>query len=241
MKTLNSQFYSSCKPSNSKIIELKKDIFTIKDFFVDFDSAKNFLSNLNIWECDLYDNTAKSGLQSELPLLTGYYLYDRSSLRENIKNFSFLSANVNFLFHGQRKKFGKMQSSNGTFDLPHHDNIDFSDEQKKYVCLINLNDYPIYTNFWIFNEKSLMTDYSYIDFIKKINKEYSDERKIRKIPDNLSLNYSVEYHPNQALIYNSSLLHNANIEQKHSYSSPRTSLRIFFQSDPIIVNNINYV
>ena len=240
MNTLNSRFYSSCKPSDSKIIKLKKDIFTIKDFFVDFDSAKSFLSNLNRWKCDMYDFRSKSGMESELPSLTGCYLYDKSSLKKNAKNFILESINVNFLFYGQRKKFDKMQSSNGTFDLPHHDDIDFSDEQKKYVCLINLNDYPIYTNFWLFNGKSLMTDNSYNTFIEKVNKEYRDERKIKKIPENLSLNYSIEYHPNQALIYNSSLLHNANIEEKHSYSSPRTSLRIFFKSDPIIVNNINY-
>ena len=235
MNTLNSRFYSSCKPSDSKIIKLEKD------FFVDFDSAKSFLSNLDRWECDMYDNTAKSGMESELPLLTGCYLYDKSSLKNNAKNFRLESINVNFLFYGQRKKFDLMQSSNGTFDLPHHDYIDFGDEQKKYVCLINLNDYPIYTNFWLFNGKSSMTDNSYNIFINKVNKEYRDERKIKKIPENLSLNYSIEYNPNQALIYNSSLLHNANIKEKHSYSSPRTSLRIFFQSDPIIINNINYV
>lgn len=241
MSTLNSQFYSSCKPSDSKIIKLKKDIFTIKDFFVDFDSAKSFLSNLNRWECDMYDNTSKSGMESKLPLLTGYYLYDKSSLKKNIINFALGSVTVNFLFHGQMKKFNKTNSSNGTFDLPHHDYIDLTGKQKKYVCLINLNNYPIYTNFWTFNGKSLMTDNSYDVFINKVNKEYEDERKIKKIPENLSLNCSIKYYPNQALIYNASLLHNANIKEKHSYSSPRTSLRIYFESDPIIINNINYV
>lgn len=82
MNTLNSKFYSSCKPSNSKIIKLKTNIFTIKDFFSNFNQAKNFLNDLNKWECDTYDFTTKSGMESTLPLLTGHYLYDKSSLKK---------------------------------------------------------------------------------------------------------------------------------------------------------------
>ena len=240
MNTLNSKFYSSCKPSDSKIIKLKKDIFTIKDFFIDFDSAKSFLSDLNRWECDMYDFTTKSGMESILPSLTGYYLYETSSLRNNAENFSLQSIDVNFLFYGQTKKFNMLHSSNGTFDLPHHDSIDFANEQKTYVCLVNLNDYPIYTNFWSFNEKSLMDDDSYNIFISKVNEEYRDKKKIKKIPENLDLKYTIKYDSNQALIYNSSLLHNANIKEKYSYSSPRTTLRLFFNSNPIVISNINY-
>lgn len=240
MNTLNSKFYSSCKPSNNKIVKLKNNIFTIKNFFVDFDSAKSFLTNLNKWECDMYDFTTKSGMESILPLLTGWYLYDTSSLKNNVKNFDLNSIDINFLFYGQRKKFNNIQSSNGTFDLPHHDSIDLINEQKKYVCLINLNDYPIYTNFWSFNGKTLMSDYSYNIFIDKINKEYEDKEKIKKIPEGLSLTHTVKYDPNQALIYNSSLLHNANIKKNHTNSSPRTTLRLFFYSDPIFINNVNY-
>lgn len=145
------------------------------------------------------------------------------------------------MFYGQRKKFDKLQSSNGTFDLPHHDSIDFVNEQKTYVCLINLNDYPIYTNFWSFNGKTLMIDDSYNIFINKINKEYEDKKKIKKIPENLSLIHTIKYEPNQALVYNSSLLHNANIKEKYTNSSPRTTLRLFFNSNPITINNINYI
>lgn len=239
MNTLNKEFYSTCKPNTNKIIKLKDNIFTIKNFFTDFNLAKKFLSNLNKWECDSYDFTNKSGIECVLPFLAGMYLYDKSSLYTIIKDFNLISIDVNFLYYGQRKKFNKLQSSNGTFDLPHHDSIDVNNKQKTYVFLVNLNDYPIYTNFWSFNGKSLMNDNSYNIFINKINEEYKINKN-NKIPKNLSLDYSIEYNPNQVLIYNASLLHNANIQEKYTQSLPRTTLRLFFNSCPINTNTINY-
>lgn len=240
MNTLNRKFYSSCKPNTSEIIKLKSDIFTIKNFFVDFNLAKNFLSNLNKWECDFYDFTTKSGMETTLPSLVGMYLYDKSSLKTNIKDFNLISVDINFLYYGQIKKFNKLQSSNGIFDLPHHDSIDIDKERKTYVLLINLNDFPIYTNFWSYSGKFLMNDHSYDNFINNVNKEYEVNRENKKIPSDLSLEYSIKYEPNQALIYNSSLLHNANIEEKYTYSSPRITFRLFFESYSIFRNNINY-
>ena len=238
MNTLNKNFYSSCKPNLSKIVKISNNIFTIKDFFVNFNQAKNFLNDLNKWECDFYDFTSKSGAESTLPLLTGRYLQDNSLLKTNIKNFNLHSIDINFLYYGQRKKFDKLQSSNGTFDLPHHDSIDV---ENLYVLLINLNDYPISTNFWSFEGNSLMMDNSYNIFIEKINKEYKNQKESLKIPETLSLDHAVTYEPNQALIYNSSLLHNANIEEKYTYSSPRTTLRLFFSCDSITnISNISY-
>ena len=241
MNTLNKNFYSSCKPNLSKIVKINNNIFTIKDFFVNFNQAKNFLNDLNKWECDFYDFTTKSGVESTLPLLTGRYLQDNSLLKTSIKNFNLHSIDINFLYYGQRKKFDKLQSSNGTFDLPHHDSIDVTNEQKQYVLLINLNDYPISTNFWSFEGNSLMVDDSYMIFIDKINKEYKNKKESLKIPETLSLDHAVTYEPNQVLIYNSSLLHNANIEKKYTYSSPRTTLRLFFSCDSITnILNISY-
>ena len=241
MNTLNKNFYSSCKPNLSKIFKISNNIFTIKDFFVNFDQAKNFLNDLNKWECDFYDFTTKSGAESTLPLLTGRYLQDNSLLKTNIKNFNLHSIDINFLYYGQRKKFDKLQSSNGTFDLPHHDSIDVTNEQKQYVLLINLNYSPISTNFWSFEGNSLMVDDSYMIFIEKINKEYKNQKELLKIPKTLSLDNTITYEPNQVLIYNSSLLHNANIEEKYTYSSPRTTLRLFFSCDSITnASNINY-
>jgi hypothetical protein len=241
MNTLNKNFYSLCKPNLSKIVKIKNNIFTIKNFFNNFDQAKKFLNNLDKWECDSYDFTSKSGLQSILPLSTGEYLQDNSSLKFDVKNINLHSIDVNFLYYGQKKKFDKLQSSNGSFDLPHHDSIDIPNKQKKYVFLINLNDYPISTNFWSFEGNNLMVDDSYLFFIDKINKEYQNQKNIFKIPKSLSLDYEITYEPNQVLIYNSSLLHNANIKEKHTYSSPRTTLRLFFSCDSIInTSNINY-
>ena len=238
MNTLNKNFYSSCKPNLSKIVKISNNIFTIKDFFVNFNQAKNFLNDLNKWECDFYDFTSKSGAESTLPLLTGRYLQDNSLLKTNIKNFNLHSIDINFLYYGQRKKFDKLQSSNGTFDLPHHDSIDV---ENLYVLLINLNDYPISTNFWSFEGNSLMMDNSYNIFIEKINKEYKNKKESLKIPETLSLDHAVTYEPNQVLIYNSSLLHNANIEKKYTYSSPRTTLRLVFSCDSITnISNISY-
>ena len=241
MNTLNKNFYSYCKPNLSKIVKITNNIFTIKDFFTNFNQAKNFLNDLNKWECDSYDFTTKSGVESTLPLLTGRYLQDNSLLKINIKNFNLHSIDINFLYYGQRKKFDKLQSSNGTFDLPHHDSIDAPNERKQYVLLINLNDYSISTNFWSFDGNDLMVNDSYMVFIEKINNEYKNKKEISKIPKTLSLDHTITYEPNQVLIYNSSLLHNANIEEKYTYSSPRTTLRLFFSCDSITnTPNINY-
>lgn len=238
MNTLNKNFYSSCKPNLSKIVKISNNIFTVKNFFSNFNQAKNFLNSLNKWECDSYDNTSKSGVESTLPLSTGRYLQDNSLLKTSIKNFNLHSIDINFLYYNQRKKFDKLQSSNGTFDLPHHDSIDV---ENLYVLLINLNDYSISTNFWSFEGNSLMVDDSYMIFIEKINKEYKNQKDILKIPKTLSLDHAITYEPNQVLIYNSSLLHNANIEEKYTYSSPRTTLRLFFSCDSITnASNINY-
>jgi|APGre2960657373_1045057.scaffolds.fasta_scaffold32204_2 hypothetical protein len=241
MNTLNENFYSSCKPNLSKIVKITNNIFTIKDFFVNFNQAKNFLNDLNKWECDYYDFTTKSGAESTLPLLTGRYLQDNSLLKTNIKNFNLCSIDINFLYYGQRKKFDKLQSSNGTFDLPHHDSIDVPNERKQYVLLINLNDYPISTNFWSFDGNDLMVNDSYMVFIEKINNEYKNKKEMLKIPKTLSLDHTITYEPNQVLIYNSSLLHNASIEEKYTYSSPRTTLRLFFSCDSITnISTITY-
>ena len=241
MNTLNKNFYSSCKPNLSKIVRITNNIFTIKDFFTNFNQAKNFLNDLNKWECDSYDFTTKSGAESRLPLLTGRYLQENSLLKTNIKNFDICSVDINFMYYGQRKKFDKLQSCNGDFDLPHHDSIDVINEQKLYVLLINLNDYPISTNFWSFEGNSLMVNDSYMIFIENINKEYKNKKEIIQIPKTLSLDNIITYEPNQALIYNSSLLHNANIEKKYTYSSPRTTFRIGFRCHSIInTYNIDY-
>lgn len=233
MDTLNSQFYQDCKPNSSELLKIDNHTYTIKNFFSNFESSKKFLTQLNKWQCDCYDFTTKSGKESVLPNLCGMYLYDKSCLKKHIKNFNLFSININFLFFNQIKKFDKLQSSNGTFDMPHHDSIYNLNQQKTFVCLINLNDYDISTNFWSFNDNQIMEDDSYLIFIEKMNQNYKLSKKNPKMPENVSLVKRITYEPNQALIYNASFLHNADIKENHSQSSPRTTLRLFFSCDDI--------
>jgi len=228
MNSINKKFYSTCKPSTNKLFKIKEEIFSIENFFIDFENAKKFLSNLNIWECDHYDLTTKSGLQSILPSSCGMYLFDSSSLKMHVKNLYLESMDVNFMYYRQKKKFDQVQSSNGTFDLPHHDHIDYPNSPKKYVFLVNLNDCPITTNFWSFNNRELMSDESYFKFIDEVNILYKQKKESIDVSEHLVMNKSITYQPNQALIYNASLLHNADIEKKYNLNFPRTTLRIFF-------------
>lgn len=234
MNSINKEFYSTCKPSSNKLFKIKGEIFSIENFFVDFENAKKFLSNLNIWECDHYDLTTKSGLQSILPSSCGIYLFDLSSLSTYIENFHLEYIDVNFMYYKQKKKFDMVQSSNGTFDLPHHDNIDYPNSPKKYVFLVNLNDCPISTNFWSFNNKELMCDNSYLKFINEVNSLYKQKKENIDVSEHLFMNKSITYQPNQALMYNSSLLHNADIEKKYNLNLPRTTFRMFFTCTNII-------
>ncbi len=86
-----------------------------------------------------------------------------------------------------------------------------------------------------------MVDDSYMIFLEKINEEYKNKKETLKMPKSLSLDHTITYEPNQVLIYNSSLLHNASIKEKYTHSSPRTTLRLFFSCDSIInTSTTNY-
>ena len=77
--------------------------------------------------------------------------------------------------------------------------------------------------------------------VKNNSEEYKNKKETLKMPKSLSLDHTITYEPNQVLIYNSSLLHNASIKEKYTHSSPRTTLRLFFSCDSIInTSTTNY-
>jgi len=241
MKTLNEQFKSCCETNISKIFYKKNNIFKIKNFFKDPKEARNFLLELPKWDCDDLDGTTKPGMETYLPMWSDRFFMKEIFNLNNIKPLYSDPAIVNMHYYDMPRKANSLRSSNGIFDFPHHDYISKKNSPEMFVLLVNLNFYEIFTNFWKFNGKSLMSndDYNifYKNFENTINKNDLDIKNL-KLPKELEIYHQEKYQFNEAIIYNASLLHNACVLPEYTKENPRITLRYMFVVKSF--NIINY-
>jgi hypothetical protein len=242
MKTLNEKFKICCEPNQSDIILESNHIFKIKNFFKYPTKAKEFLLSLPKWDCDDLDNNKKPGMEIFLPVWANDYLTQQTFNLHNICPVYKTNALVNMHYYGMKRKKNSLESSNGIFDLPHHDYSSGENDLDCFVLLINLNEYEIITEFWKFNNKELMINDQYNNFITKFQKDNEGkELKSLKIPKELNLSHQAKYNFNEAIIYNSALLHNANVIESYTRENPRITLRyMYFLKRKKVIDTIKY-
>lgn len=230
---LSEQFKEYCKPNlNSKVQEIDDGIYIIEDFFINPIKSSNFFKSLDRWDCDDLANSTKSGMECFLPFWSSTYLMSDILKKNNFFVISDDKCIINMHYYQMKKRHDSYLSSNGTFDMPHHDHISKHNNMEAYVLIVNLNEFDIKTNFWQFNDKKKMDNYDYINFSshfieKNKNKNIFDV----KMPKEIRICNEVNYKFNEAIIYNSSLLHNASVIKDYTKDDPRVTLNYHFYTE----------
>lgn len=229
MKTLNDDFKTFCEPNISKIISEDNYIFRIKSFFKYPQKAREFFLSLPKWDCDDLDKNTKPGMETFLPTWANDYLTEKTLFYNKIYPIYKDNVIVNMHYFKMPKKMNSWRSSNGTFDLPHHDHKKGNNIPDMYVLLVNLNDVPIETNFWEFNGNQVIKDDDYNDYVTKFQeKNLNEDLNKLKIPKEIKLHRRIKYDFNESIIYNAARLHNANVTDNFTKENPRITLRYMF-------------
>jgi hypothetical protein len=131
--------------------------------------------------------------------------------------------------------------SNTTY-FPHIDRVE-NDGILEHICLINLNKTPVSTKFYTYKNKEFCSrenESEWIAYDKKINADIikfynkkiitKEEAKLFLDKQNLDIELidTIEYKPNQAIIYPANLFHSPNITSEFTKNNPRILLRITF-------------
>jgi hypothetical protein len=251
MKLLNDSYKESCKPKCKSYKQISSHITLIDNFFEDFDKARDFFINREKWKCIPYQGNEISGYESLFPSWIGKSLMEKYVLDNKI-NDDMNSYNIicNFLYD-ERLTWGTVSHSNY---FPHIDGVEH-DEISRQICLINLNKVPVATDFYTYKNKEYCNSEimdEWLEYNKKLNtklKEYYNKNNITRDEIKLFLDNqfldnklikTIEYKPNQAIIYSANSFHSANVTQEFTEDNPRCLLRIVFNKKIIKPKNINY-
>lgn len=241
MKSLNDYYNSSCKPAHNNYYKLINNTFLIDNFFEDFKSAKKFLFDLQKWKSTSFQIHSKSGWESLLPSWVGRYLLQKFVHCNKISDdlFSY-SAIVDYRFNNSNEDVWNL--SHSTY-FPHYDSI--SDDYVQFICLVNLNEVPVCTNFYTYKNNNFCNEElreSWIKYDFEMNEKLKELYKNQKIstdkvknflylnPEDMKhkFSYSLTYNPNQAIVYQSNMLHSPNVPKNFNIQKPRALLRISF-------------
>lgn len=239
MITLNNLYNKNCRPSYTEYQKLTDNIVLIDNFFENFNESKNFFTKLDKWKCVIYQKHDKPGYESILPPWIGKSLLEKYILDNKIIDdlYSYL-VTCNFFYETYQP-----WSLGNSGSIPHVDCVSDNDEML-YICLINLNNVPIETNFYSYKNKNFCSyemKKDWDDYLKELNKEvfeYSfksapSHQQIKKFLEEkkdlkISLVKKIKYKPNQAIIYPSNLFHSAEVPSYFTEENPRIVLRIGF-------------
>jgi len=239
MKSLNELYKESCKPKCESYKQISNHITLIDNFFEDFDKARDFFINREKWECISYQGNELSGYQSLFPSWIGKSLMEKYVLDNKIcDDMNSYNTMCNFLYD-EHLTWGTVSHSNY---FPHVDGLEY-DGTLTQICLINLNKVPVSTDFYTYKNKEHCDSEMYDEWLKynkklnlKLRKHYNkgnitrDEIKLfldNEFLDN-KLIKTLEYKPNQAIIYSANLFHSANVTQEFTKDNLRCLLRIMF-------------
>jgi hypothetical protein len=231
MKTLNKDFYTSCSINYNDYIFESDEIIKIPNFFKSIENAREFLKNLNIWETSIYDNHSKPGSEGIMPPWTTRFLLERFFLKFDINcDYNSFFSCVNHFYKNVKVK--KNITSSTLF--PHVDGyllIENGEKLLNYIVLINLNDEPITTNFWEFNNKNFVENkeecLEYDKFVSKYSKIDWNNKEL-EIPQELKIVKEITYNPNEAIVYPSNIFHSVKLEKSHEKDNARVSLRLSY-------------
>lgn len=242
MHGLSSGLEASCAPNAARDYEnLATTYHNVHNFFANFSSAQKFLRSLDRWECCRYDSHLKPGLESFLPnwltryLLASYFAKYDLDISPDPQHTTAL---CNWLFNGAVKHESILSSyALEGATLPHIDYLP-SPSYSAYICLVNINDYPVSTDFWRFNSSRLCgtpeESKKLQDCIVMQSRRYlsltTEERAYfsSSVP-NLFVEERVTYSPNSAIIYPAHAYHSPVVNPKHTSDCPRGLLRLTFR------------
>ena len=229
MQTLDKVFKETfIIDSNIETIE-KEYTYHFKNVFKDVNAVLDFEKKLTKWEsCD----GAKPGFNTlKLPMWTSYYiahqmLPDNISIinEEDIMNIRDSSLEFNYFYYnntGWDKGNNSLVANNCL--LPH---TDPTYEHDTFIILFNLNQRPVKTCFWTFDNKrrvdsdeenKLLMDYTNSFTYDNFNHKMSEGR--------LKKQFCIEYGFNEAILYNANRLHSPVIDDYWTRENPRCMLR----------------
>ena len=250
MEALNELYNKSCKPKCESYRKISNHITLIDNFFEDFDKARDFFIIREKWKCIPYQDHSKPGYESLFPNWIGKSLMEKYALDNKISD-DVNSYKIQCTFRYDNKYPWSLSNSNY---FPHIDGIE-KDGMLIKICLINLNKIPVSTNFYTYKNKEYCTG-EMLDEWHEYNKKFSTKIKtyynkdnitcdeIKLFLDNQKLNTklikTLEYKPNQAIVYPANVFHSANVTQEFTQNSLRSILRIIFLVKIVKPKNINY-
>jgi hypothetical protein len=243
LHSLNASFELSCLPSTGRAyLQPSEHCALITNFFSDLPKAQSFFQALERWDCDPLDNHLKPGAESLLPgWLPRYLLRDHFTNKQlNISGDSnHITAVCNWLYNGaikQRDILSSYALEGAT--LPHVDFVP-TPEHTAYICLVNLNDHEVATDFWQLEGSELCRTLAESKELQKCisrrSAEYlrlpEDQRRqfCSSLPE-LRQSLRVSYQPNEAIIYPAHAYHSPAVQERHTSSSPRLMLRMSYRA-----------
>jgi hypothetical protein len=223
----SSQFKLACQAGNSRRIKkYKSGMLKISNFFKSFDDARSFIADLPAWQTDPLDNNLKPGMEILLPSWTAHYLLENAYSyfgAVDRTGHAACSACCNVLFDGLMKYPGIVPSySIAGVSLPHVDFVP-KDNRQAYICLVNLNDAPVITQFWQYKDSLLCkSEQECNDFMQALTTE--------SCLSQMSIKERIEYAPNSAIIYPANMYHSPEMTSHYTATNPRRLLRLSFRT-----------
>jgi len=252
MELLNELYKKSCKPKCESYKQISSHITLIDNFFEDFDGARNFFISREKWECTSYQGYSKPGYESLFPSWIGKSLMEKYVLDDKINDYMNSYSIICNFFYNQSNYIWSLSNSNY---FPHIDGLE-NNNILEYICLINLNKVPVSTKFYTYKNKECCTSEINDEWEKynkklstKLKEYYNNKNNITRDETKLFLNNqkldiklikTIEYNPNQAIIYSANLFHSPSVTQEFTEDNPRILLRITFDKKIIKSKNINY-
>jgi hypothetical protein len=251
MELLNELYNKSCKPKCESYKQISSHITLIDNFFEDFDKARDFFISREKWKCIPYQEHSKHGYESLFPSWIGKSLMEKYILDNKISD-DMNSYNIlcNFFYHSIDYTWSL---SNSNY-FPHIDGVE-NNNILRHICLINLNKVPVSTKFYTYKNKECCTSEMKDEWekydkklrkevVKYYNKDNITRNEVKLFLDNQKLDTklikTIQYNPNQAIIYSANLFHSPSITQEFTEDNPRVLLRIAFDRKITKPKNINY-
>ena len=254
IKNLNDLYYESCKLKCENYKKISNNITLIDNFFENFEDSKNFFTSREKWKCTSYQGNAKPGYETIFPnwcgkLLMEKYLFDNRIIYDS----NSCEMVCNFFYHDDEELVWAISNSNY---YPHIDSLQNGDILN-YICLINLNSLPVSTNFYTYKNKKYCNNKIEFDEFDEYTLNMSDEiveyynKKLitrneikiflnKKQKSHIKLIKSVEYAPNQAIVYAGNLFHSPNVTEEFDQNNLRSLIRINFDRKVTAQNKFNY-
>lgn len=240
MNSLNDQYNKSCSPIIKNYTKISSDIILIDDFFENFNVARKFFLNRDKWKCISYQNNSKSGYISLFPNWVGKSLLEKFILDhkiiDDVNSYSTVCS-----FSYEENSF--LWSIHNSSYYPHIDSIQI-DQTLTYICLVNLSETIVATNFYTYKNQELCNEMIYTEWekyskdiweelLEYYGKKFVTKKELKNFLSNkkqleVKLAKKVDYGPNQAIVYPANLFHSPYLDSKFTEENPRSLLRITF-------------